>query len=249
MSTVEFGRDQGHDFEESDFDRRVKQVVNRMLREPAYLPDEYKAWLKLHLEQVGLQIPISQINGSFLVEDTAAKLGGNIHGRYGMIRAGASPYDFFQLVYDGVAEVWVSSYVLACDQNEAFGTTNTSFQGVGTPYASAFIVPYGSFVDAGLKPQLRMMAFLTNDTGGGTATATMAFETYDSGDVAGSGTGASWTITSSGTNVVMKDSGWQEIPSLTKRTLLYGAFALKSSSGANTAMLAGANCWLRWMSA
>lgn len=247
MSTVEFGRDQGHDFEESDFDRRVKQVVNRMLREPAYLPDEYKAWLKLHLEQVGLQIPISQINGNFLVEDTAAKLGGNIHGRNGMVRVGSTPYDFFMLTYDGVYEKWVSSFFLGAVQAGLASTTSTSYG--PEVEVSSLMVPYKAFVDAGLKPQVRMSAFLTNDNANGVTTTTMAFETYDDGDSIGAGTLASWTLASTGTSIVFKDSGWQDIPSLTSRAFLIGAVQLKTNNAARTAALGGASVWVRWVSA
>lgn len=247
MSVPEFLQDERQPFEEDGFERKARKVFERMLREPSSLPAEYKAWLPPFIEQSNIQVPSSQVVGATQVAESVSKLGGNVHGRPGVVRVGVSPYDYFNLVYDAVADQWVSHFFLAADQSESFTTTNTSFQTIGSPYASAFIVPYGPFTDAGLKPQVRMMVFLTNDTAG-TATATMAFASYDDGDVAAAGTGASWTIASAGTSTVIKDSGWQELPSLTKRDLVFGAFALKSSSGANTASIGGAMCWMRWVS-
>lgn len=246
MSTVEFGRDQGHDFEESDFDRRVKQVVNRMLREPAYLPDEYKAWLKLHLEQVGLQIPISQINGNFLVEDTAAKLGGNIHGRNGMVRAGTTPYNFFQLTYDGVYEKWVSNFWVGARMSEVQSTTDTSYTFDGAGFSPA-IIPYSDFTAAGLDVQVRLMGFLGSSNASGVTTATVGFQTYDADDVQAGFTSSSWSISNTGTSFKFKDSGWQDHPSVTDKDVMMFGPVFKTNNASYTAIAVYLTVLARWI--
>lgn len=243
--------DSKHDYmiEPGSFEARVREEVLRLLRSPLSLPPEFRSWLVPFIESSNVQIPISQIVGNFLVAEHARELGGDVPGRPGMLRVGSSPYDFFPLTYDAVYGKWVSDFQVLASVEGGKATASTSYQALGNGEAPAPSIPWGDFDTAGLKPQYRLIALLANDTAGGTATATMIFESFNDNDAIVGGTAAAWSVAVTGTSPRLRSSGWQDIPSLTARAFLLSTFALKSSSGANLASMGSStSVQFRWVS-
>lgn len=226
--------------------REIREVVLELLDSPLDLPDRFRGWIPRLVESSGIQVPISQVVGNFVVASTVDGLGAPVHGRTGMVRVGSTPYDFFMLTYDEVYGKWMSSFFLGAVQAVVATTNSTSL--TQPDGISLVVVPYSSFLDAGLKPQVRMGTVLTSSHASGVTTAQMAFETYDDADTLGSGTNSSWSLSSTGTGYVFKESGWQDIPSLTTRTFLIAAVKFKSNNASYGAGIVGTAIWLRWVS-
>jgi len=233
VSEFEFERGDGLQFEETDFDGKVRQVVQRMLREPSSLPSEYRAWLPAFIEQSNVQVPISQVVGNFITETTTGQLGGNVHGRSGTIRGGSSPFDFIQMVYDGVYGKWVSNPLSWVIQDYTGNTDTQTFYGIIASITYAPIIPYKVFRDAGLKAQWRLVIGLDND-GANTTYAKLVYETYNSSGSSTGTTESSWELTNTGTTRTIKDSGWQETPSIANDPFVLTALLGKVSGGTGT---------------
>jgi hypothetical protein len=234
--------------EDQGFSGKVREVVKELLKEPALLPDEWKAWLKLYLEQVGLQIPISQVTGNFLTETTTTQLGGNIHGRTGTVRGGANPYEFVQMVYDAVYGKWVSnpqSWIIL--GSGGVSDTQTAYDVLGTTGVDAPMIPYQAFYDADLRPQWRLIVFMDN-SGANSTFAKLGYQTVDAVGATSSVVESSWELENVGTTAAFKDSGWQNMnEAVTVDVLLFAALVGKVSAG--TGAWGFASIYQRWVSA
>lgn len=227
--------------------REARREIEQMLSNPIGLPEEFKAYLVKYLEQSGMQLPVSQVVGGFLSETTTSKLGGDIHGRVGMVRGGPSPFDFFQLVFDKVYGKWVSNFFVLSNQPSTATTTSTP-PGAEVSNTGDFVLPFESFHNAGIRAQFRLLGQLDNSTAGETAKAFVGFASLNEGDPIPSLTFSSWEISVTGTSESFKDTGWQDPPTLTVKDFMGGAVGISSSSGANTASLTSAVLLARWVS-
>ena len=236
------------EFEGLSFEERVNKIVDKRLGDPTRFPSEYRSWLPKWIETQNIQLPISQVQGLYLTAENATNLGGDVHGRIGMIRGGSSPYDFIQVTFDSIYGKWVSDPSIFCSQIQTvFSTTNTTYtiDDKGTLGISNWL----TFDTAGLKPQFRFFAVIAI-TGGATATAILAFQSYDA---AGTGNGivedAAFTVTTTGATAALKFTNWTDLPAgVTLDDYLVAAAEIKSSSGAQTATIAAFNAWIRWVS-
>lgn len=246
MSDLEFERDAVLPFEETSFDVKVRRVIERMLREPTSLPEEFKGWLPSHMETANMQVPVSQIVGNFLVEDSTTKMGGDVHGRPGTVRGGASPYEFYKVTFDKVYDKWVSDQFLVAQQTAADTTTSATYETIANTTTPLFA--YEALVDAGLKPQFKLDALILSSSGAQTHSASLALDTWDDGDAFPSGSVVSWSISTTNTTGVLKSSGWQDHGlSLADKDHLVVAPVHKVTGGA-TGTTTGLNLWLRWVS-
>lgn len=250
MSELEFERDTGSPFDESGFDGKVRAVVKRMLREPAFLPDEFKGWLPLHVENSGVQLPISQVVGNYVSADSVAGLGAKIHGRRGMVRTGSSNFNFVELVYDGFEEKWVSAPVTVLVQRNALdSSTSTTYEdsteGTGT------LLSWDEWSDAGLTMVFRYLLALRTTNSAHTASSTLQFTPYTVNGVAGTSVDSTdHELTHTGnTNFTLKDSGWEPIPaSVTASDFLLIEARKKISNGASQCQISAPTAWMRWVS-
>ena len=234
------------EFEGLSFEERVNKIVDKRLGDPTQFPSEYRSWLPKWIETQNIQLPISQVTGAYLTATDTTNLGGDVHGRIGMVRGGSSPYDFIQMTFDAVYDRWVSSpYPTALD-GATFSTTSTTYalQDILPP------IPWERLDGANLTPQFRMVTRISNNTVGGTATVTLGFHSIDDGDVlpVAGYTLSSWSIAKTNDTQVAKDSDWQDIPAgVTVKQFLLPATHLKSSSGANTAFITATCLYVRWV--
>lgn len=224
--------------------REIREIVLELLDSPLDLPDRFRGWIPRLVESSGIQVPISQVVGNFVVADTTAGLGGTIHGRGGMVRVGASPYDYFQLVYDGTTSQWVSNpLVLVTQTVQAVSHTGNTSWASNTEAAKPIII-YGAFIDAGLKLQVRHLTAINNSAA--TTDAALFMEPFDSGWL--NTTNQSHTLSTSSSTPVFKDSGWSDIPAMTKKTYLVIEPKYKTSSAAATAYVHDVTVFGRWVS-
>lgn len=233
------------------FEDRVRAVIRQEMADPTRYHPNFKAWVPKYIETQGVQLPISQITGAYITETSTTTLGGDVHGRIGMVRGGSTPYDFTQVTFDKVYGKWVSSPVPVFSSffTAAFTTASTTYVQVQPPFVESYI-NYRTFDTSSLAPQLRIIARMKTSSGAQTASVSMWFATADSGSALSATTNASWAATTSSTAAtgVIADSGWNDIPSLTLADFMYFSPIAKSSSGAATTTVFGHQGHLRWVS-
>jgi len=232
--------------------REIREVVLELLDSPLDLPDRFRGWIPRLVESSGIQVPFSQVVGNYVSADSVAGLGGAIHGRRGMVRAGPSDFNFVELVYDAVEGKWVSAPVVVINQNNAIdlitGTTSydDSAESAGT------LLPWGEWTDAGLTMLFRFLTQIRTSHSAATASATLRFQPFTVNG--GAGTRVDSTdhlLTTTGSSVfVMRDSGWKSIPgSVSADDFLFVDVAQKIDNAARACSILGATVWMRWVSA
>lgn len=250
MSDLEFERKEPLSYEETGFDAKVRKVVDRMLRDPSSLPGEYRAWLPLFIEQSNIQIPVSQLVGNYVSADSVAGLGAKIHGRRGMVRAGASDYNFVELVYDAVAGKWVSAPVTVLQQRQALdSSTSTSYE--DSTECTGSLLSWDEWTDAGLTMVFRYLTAIRTTNASHTASSTLQFTPYTANGSAGTAVDSTdHQVTIAGTtNYTMKDSGWQAIPgSVSANDYLLIEARKKIANAASQCQISGCTAWMRWVS-
>lgn len=192
--------------------------------------------------------------GGATVATAVSALGTGEDGRVAHIRGGSSPYDFLALTYDATYGKWVSPAFVAGSggRTTAHNTASTwmsvnnTFQGGDDGTATDVFFPYKAFVDAGLTLQWRLMCVLISDgvttVDGGLQITTAAINA----SLGTPSTDAALVTSTSGSGLV-KDSGWVTAASVTSNT--YGYITIRyRSSATDTGTIAGATCWLRWVS-
>lgn len=193
----------------------INDTISEYLRDPLAFPEEFRSWVPEWTETVGIITPRSAVTGLYTTADSIGDLGEPAHGRPCMLRLGsAAPYDFVQMTFDEIANLWVSTQVWT-----GFAVSN-SVTTVGTSYADAagndwtpFHVPsLANAVAAGLDAQVYVAgrATLVGASEVGYLRA-MVYE-YDSTDTALSAVGDAGEISNAaGTNNQYLASGWQTI--------------------------------------
>lgn len=251
MSGLEFERDEVLPYEETGFDHKARKVFERMLRDPSSFPAEYKAWLPSYIETANIQVPIGQVVGNYVSADSVAGLGAKIHGRRGMVRAGASPYNFVELVFDQVAAKWVSAPVTVLTQRQALdSTSSTSY--VDSTEATGTLLSWDESSDAGLTMVFRYITAIRTTNATHTASSTLQFTPYTVNGVAGTpvdSTDHQLQIQGT-TNFTLKDSGWQAIPvAVVANDFLLIEARKTIENGASQCQISGCTAWMRWVSA
>lgn len=235
MSSVE----EPQEYNLSEFDRSVRKAVANYLKTPSALPPEFLGYLGPYLETQNIQLPISSVVGNFLVETNTTELGGNIHGRTGMVRAGSTPFDFFQMTYDSVYGKWVSNPMTVLVGGSIVTASTTDVTAV-----RGGILPFEVYDAAGLEPQIRYSVFMSN-AGGFTSTATLVINTTP---VDGGATvQQSISLTTTSTTIITKDSGWTAYTGTVDDFLVFTA-NVKTSNAGGSASYQGSIALLRWVS-
>src|SRR3990167_9864573 len=89
---------------------RVRQIIAEEFSNPILWPEGLRQNLRTAVESVAPQIPLSNVVGTYVVADTVAGLGPLVHGRVGVIRGGATPYDYIKVTADVEYGKWVSDW-------------------------------------------------------------------------------------------------------------------------------------------
>ena len=225
----------------------VRRIIDEKLADPLSFPKEFKSWVPSWTEAQGIQLPISQVIGTYVVASTVSGLGPGVHGRTGVIRGGVTPYDFLKVTYDQVYGKWVSDPLLVCiratNSGPDFATTSTTSKSI--PDQVSAIFPCRVWETAGLTSQFRMYANLYT-TALNTATVTAQILSGDDGATALSVTGSNWTVTTTNTSGTYKSTSWFAPFNLAK-DFLSAEMLLKTSAG--TSFVNHASMIFRWVSA
>ena len=228
----------------------VRRIIDERLSDPLTLPREFKSWVPSFTEVSGIQLPIGQIVGTYVVASTVAGLGPGVHGRTGVIRGGATPYDFLKVTYDQVYGKWTSDPIPM-----GHGTAGFALQTIATGYitvpgvSAQSIMPWRTWDTAGLAPQMRLKAGL-RITPAGTVTMTIRARSMDFNSVTVNSSDQAWTITSTNTGGTYerKDSGWQDLAGLTLADTIDFIPLVKVNLAANTGAVQEHAVILRWVS-
>lgn len=245
MTVLSTGLSVDNSVENLSLAERVSRIEG-MFTDPTSIPAEFRSWLPSYIESSSVQIPVSQISGNFLSATATTSLGGDINGRTGLVRSGSSPYDFFQMTYDGVYGKWISNPVplVAIQSNSSPNTTSTSFVTIANTTISLF--PWRAFDTAALTPQFRVMAIMLI-TGGATASICAGIQSIDIGGAANAVVNQTAATTTSGSAVGV-DTNWVAISGVTLADLIFAFVNFKTSSGAQTVTVVGVTLLLRWVS-
>jgi hypothetical protein len=102
-----------------------------------------------------------------VVATTVAGLGAGVDGKIGLLRVGASPYNFFQVHYDATYGKWVSDFVghVGIQWSES---AEYAIAGYAYFVGDDSTIELGGLVTAGLKPQVWMRAGLDSSSADGT---------------------------------------------------------------------------------
>jgi hypothetical protein len=143
---------------------------------------------------------------------TVAGLGTPADGSRGLLRAGASPYEFLGLQYDATYAKWVSPLGFGpFGFVSTFTSTSTSYVAVSdASVRRAHIANFKDLYDAGLRLQVWNECDFHNTGAGNTAFIAVAMFEYSSGDptVTQVGSTVGGEITVVGTTHTYKTSGW-----------------------------------------
>jgi hypothetical protein len=226
------------------FEERINQVLDKRLRDQTTLPAEFRSWLPKFIEIQDIRLPISQVSGANLTGESVEDLGGDVHGRVGMVRAGTDPYDFVQLTFDAVYDKWVSPPFVVFATLTGDTTTATTY----TTRAELPPIPWEVLDTAGLKPQFRLTTMLLNGNALYTTTLTLGFCTWTTAGSASSIVDSSWSLEVTGTTVRLRDSAFQDLPVLAADDFLQPLMRLRTNNAAGTASFGLYIVTARWVS-
>jgi hypothetical protein len=183
------------------------------------------------------------------VATTVAGLGTTFAGALGLLRLGASPFEFIALTYDATYGHWVSPVFdlgLVCSNASSNSSSDVQI-------GRAALLPYGAFVTAGLTLQTRGYFTLTETGTGETATCSMKLGTQAQNGALGS-TGA-FTATYGSVAIpapvtatpYLGDTGWAS-PASAPTSAAYAAIqATARTSGTANAKNFDAQLAYRWI--
>ena len=225
----------------------AREEIQRALSSPMDFPQELKNWIPGITSIAGLQIPFSDIVGQYVTSSTVSGLGAGVHGRIGMVQAGASPYDYIMVTYDAAYGKWVGNpFFILGQTTTAFTTSSTTY--VECTQTPRITFPWRTYDTAGLTLQARHIADLDNNTGGVTTTAVLVFLGVDAGAIPTTAVEGGTTIANTGTTEAIRDTGWYAMPAVTLADFLVINENLKCSSGAAIAAMSFSTKMGRWVS-
>lgn len=119
------------------------------------------------------------------VATTVAGLGTGASGRQGMLRIGATPFDFIPLTYDATLAKWVSPVFSTTWEQPASGVTTASTTYTGATIGRHYIPNHAAIHTAGLRPEAHLTVYVQN-TGANTTSFRVATYSYDHDDTSSS---------------------------------------------------------------
>lgn len=149
------------------------------------------------------------------VATTVAGLGAGAAGVAGLLRLGATPFEFVLLAYDATYAKWVSPEVLIFDTGTVISNFNTIGENDLFGAGVIGIHNYRNFQAGGLVPYFRATGLIGKTSAGANSDMTLAMQMATHDEAAQeAATGAytasfgSVTKTITGTNIVGYDTGW-----------------------------------------
>lgn len=232
----------------------IKDTIDEYLRDPLAFPEEFRSWVPQWTETVGITVPRSSVTGAYTTADTVGELGEPVHGRPCMIRVGSSaPYDFVQMTFDQIANLWVSTQTWAgFTIDDGWFNASTTYIDMTSTYFSPIHLPsLALMVGAGLRPQVMTAGLFRPGNSANTAFLRSAIYEYNNADTALSAVGIGGEISYTGsTTPAYKSSGWGDVtfsPSPTE-TNGYLVAQSKITGGGGIVMYATlVNVALRWV--
>ena len=232
----------------------VRRLIDDKLADPLSFPKEFKSWVPSWTEVSGIQLPIGQIVGTYVVASTVAGLGPGVHGRTGVIRAGVSPYEFIKVTYDQVYLKWVSDPVtMASRAKNAAPVVVTGTNGAqAVTDAESTFFSCKVWETAGLVAQFRHFAFIAISNAASTANCSLNITGADGDSTTttlGVLAGSDLSVTGS-TSVTFKIGAWRGFNASTLgKDHMWASVNLWPSNAAHNAQLWGTAVMLRWVSA
>ena len=195
-------------------------------------------------------MPISQVvnaGQAATVATTVAGLGAASTGKQGLIRAGASPYDFVALIYDSSYGKWVGQ-AMAMPGPTGWNASSLSYQDAALPTSmNEALVPWRVLDTAGLAPQYRIQGLTSTDGVNAVFGALLVYAADANGALASQG--SEFAIVTSATTAIVLDSGWTALPGgLTVKDFLGVRRRVKQAS-AGSGSLSQITMSMRWVSA
>lgn len=178
--------------------------------------------------------------GGATVATTVAGLGTASDGKLGLIRAGSSPYEMVQLIYDATYAHWVSHpYPTTNDNLNGATTTNTAYVLVSSNGLQRVWLPWAVLNTAGLTWQFRLTGQVTATAGNTTSAALQVFSGNIGSTAANQGANFA-TISTTSTTTNVQDSGWVSLPGgLTVQDQLTVDLFIKVSAGTAAGISSG----------
>lgn len=235
-----------------DMAREVaRDEVYRALSSPIDFPGELKAWIPQYVAIAGIQLPSSDVVGTYTTASTIAGLGAPVHGRPCAIRAGSSPYEFIQVTYDEVYEKWISSNIWHSFMTGLITVNVTSYTDLAaTEFGVLYIPNFKDLYDAGLRPQIATAAAITCANSAYTVYFRSSLYQIASGDTAyGTQLATAGEVSHTGnTTETYKFSGWTT-PTVTVPTKQHAYFIgqKNASTGSVSNLLGKLGLGLRWV--
>lgn len=108
------------------------------------------------------------VNSPVVVATTIAGLGTARGGKWGLLRAGASPYNFIPVVYSNSLGKWVTRAFSMAHQLEDLHASNSVLTLLSAARMRRPEIPFKDLYDAGLRPQVFIAGFKAgSDAAGG----------------------------------------------------------------------------------
>jgi hypothetical protein len=176
-----------------------------------------------------------------VIAATQAGTGGGLpatpgSGAPGRIRGGNSPFDFLTLYYDATLGRYVSAPFVMCQLSGAVPTsTSAVYSSLTGAEQTAPLLPYKTFVDAGLSLSLRNVAIFRNSSGANTTFSACIVQGYsvNAGLVNISNDAILEVSAATGTDV-LKDSGWTDLVPVSSQDYMRTLVRVKVSAGTGT---------------
>ena len=202
--------------------------------------------LKVAIENLGMDIPVSQVIGFQQQLQPAATIqtvGAPLDGRTVLLRLGGSPYEYVTVAYDITYQHWVSQ-TFQSRVISGGAWTNTSYAATPT---SEVQQPWAKLATAGLVPQFRLVAMLDNTVGGDITYLDLGYYGITNDGAASTAVAVTGTeISVTGVTPTFRDSGWQPIPGgYTVKDQI--AVGIRSKVNAGAGSLTNGVVYVRWV--
>lgn len=192
----------------------INDTIDERLRDPLGLPEEFRGWVPEWVGTVGIPVPRGNVIGAYTTADTVGELGEAVHGRPCMLRVGsAAPYDFVQMTFDAVANLWVSTQTWETfgSVGNASSTSYTDVISVSNGTAYPVVIPnFPELIASGVRPQVNVYG-RTGATGGTNQVFIRAnLGEFASGDTTLSSCGTAGEVSSTTASALLS-SGWTDL--------------------------------------
>lgn len=236
----------------------IREEIQAVFGDPLgpFFPEDLRSLVVSWVQGGGGQVGRSSVVGLYTTAATVSEFGEFALGRPVTLRAGSDPFHFIQMTADPVYGKWVSSQLWYERQISAAVVTdaNTSYVHAARSAITRFTIPgFKAFYDAGLRPQVYVVASMAPSGSGFTTFARVGIlqtSVGDTGDMptAGSEIATGGEITRTGSTVrAFVESGWGDVTFSSAPTKTTGHCVLQFKQSAGTGAYMDLSYALRWV--